>query len=388
MEDARIHCERCSDDEEEPLPQQQRGRGDGPEARTWERVEFPVDRVSGPGGDDEGQAERAGRLLGVPSAVGTSDEAVCEVTRCFTGECRAAAAWKILPLVLLEEFDAGSEKGIRERGVRAIALMSVLARWCAVVVVGMLQEEPLPLHPNGGEPVARGSERDWVPGFLEYQTMFSASLDVRTVFDVAKLSVVSRILTSRREGERKVQAHVVALLEKMKDIRGPLLSRIQVLQGCVEPSGMEESGQVRAVKSGRNWESNGERYERLDQRSVPTQVSQARNSSWCTVAPRTDFDRPFSVSNLDSLLRLRFNLSDGLLLELSESSPSDATKLPVIRADHIGKRPHGPTPVLGLRLRLHQRHQSDFRGRCAGQQCTATVWRWSQCLVQSYPGSP
>ena len=51
-------------------------------------------------------------------------------------------------------------------------------------------------------------------------------------------------------------------------------------------------------------------------------------------------------SQESELLKLRFKRFDDLRLGLSLSSPSDATLLPVIRANHIGKRPHGPTPVL------------------------------------------
>ena len=57
---------------------------------------------------------------------------------------------------------------------------------------------------------------------------------------------------------------------------------------------------------------------------------------------------------------------DDLPLELSESSPSGTTKLSVIRANHTGKLPYDPTPVLGLDLRLHQRHQIVLRGVAQG----------------------
>ena len=60
-------------------------------------------------------------------------------------------------------------------------------------------------------------QRDaWVPGFFKYQTAFVARLDVKTAFDVAKPSVVSRLLT-----HMETHAHVVAtLLEEVKDLRG------------------------------------------------------------------------------------------------------------------------------------------------------------------------
>ena len=55
----------------------------------------------------------------------------------------------------------------------------------------------------------------WVPGFNKYQTTFMASLDVRAAFDVAKPRLVARMLTMM-----DVHAHVVAMLEEMKDVRG------------------------------------------------------------------------------------------------------------------------------------------------------------------------
>ena len=44
----------------------------------------------------------------------------------FRGQCRAPPAWKILRLVFLKKPDAKLETGIR--GIRAVALMSVLAK--------------------------------------------------------------------------------------------------------------------------------------------------------------------------------------------------------------------------------------------------------------------
>ena len=88
--------------------------------------------------------------------------------------------------------------------------MSVLAKWYPAVVVWLLQEE---VGTNRMERAAhrmqalltnvrqrrwewQENRRDaWVPGFFKYQTAFVATLDVRTAFDVATPSVVSRILT-------------------------------------------------------------------------------------------------------------------------------------------------------------------------------------------------
>ena len=67
----------------------------------------------------------------------------------------------------------------------------------------------------------------WVLGFFKYRTAFVASLDVRTALDVAKPSVVSRILACMG-----IRVHVVAalleeaFLEEMKDVRSLFASRI------------------------------------------------------------------------------------------------------------------------------------------------------------------
>ena len=47
-------------------------------------------------------------------------------------------------LVFLKKLDAKLEKGIRE--FLAIALVSLLAKWYAAVVVGLLHEEPDPIE--------------------------------------------------------------------------------------------------------------------------------------------------------------------------------------------------------------------------------------------------
>ena len=71
----------------------------------------------------------------------------------------------------------------------------------------------------------RGRDRsgEWVPGFFKFQTMFLGALDVRTSFDVTKLAVVARILTSMG-----VHGHVVAaLLEEMMDVRFRMLRELR-----------------------------------------------------------------------------------------------------------------------------------------------------------------
>ena len=148
-------------------------------------------------------------------------------------------------MVFFEKSDAKLEKGTWGRGrggeaVRAVALMSVLAEWYVAVMVGLLQEEPelvewkaLAVGAEGmvncehmqalltiffAETlgVAGGSARDVGSGVQVTHTAFVASLDVRTAFDVATPSVVSRIPNC-------MVTHgpvVAALLEKMKDVRG------------------------------------------------------------------------------------------------------------------------------------------------------------------------
>ena len=65
----------------------------------------------------------------------------------FRGQCRARAAWAILRLVFLRKLDVG---------VRAIPLMSVLAKWYTDVVVGLLQGRT---RTSGIEGLHIGAER-------------------------------------------------------------------------------------------------------------------------------------------------------------------------------------------------------------------------------------
>ena len=77
---------------------------------------------------------------------------------------------------------------------------------------------------------------EWVLGFCKNKTAFVASLDVRTAFDVAKPSVVSRILACTG-----IHKHVVATLPgEMKDVRGS--ARFE--NGS---SAVGEGGQIRLV---------------------------------------------------------------------------------------------------------------------------------------------
>ena len=61
-----------------------------------------------------------------------------------------------------------------------------------------------------------GRRLDWEPRKFRYNTLYMASLDVKTTFDVARPSVVSEILTL-------IGTHglvVAAILAEMQDVKG------------------------------------------------------------------------------------------------------------------------------------------------------------------------
>ena len=66
---------------------------------------------------------------------------MCETThgKRFRGECRAPESWTILWLLFFKKPDAEPEKDLKEFG--AIALMSLMAKWYAMVLSVMLLEE-------------------------------------------------------------------------------------------------------------------------------------------------------------------------------------------------------------------------------------------------------
>ena len=65
--------------------------------------------------------------------------------------------------------------------------------------------------------MAGNRRKDLEPGKFKYKTMYVASLDVKTAFDVAKPSVVSKILSLI-----DTHGHVVsALLAEMQDVKFP-----------------------------------------------------------------------------------------------------------------------------------------------------------------------
>ena len=156
----------------------------------------------------------------------------------FQGDCRAPEAWRILRLVFLKKPDARLEKGLR--GFRAIALLSVFSKWYNKVLVDLLHEEKEPiqwlsLHVGAERGVncehmhslltnllqkhwewQENRRKDLEPRTFKYKTMYMASLDVKTAFDVAKPSVVSKILSLIG-----THGHVVAaLLAQMQVVKG------------------------------------------------------------------------------------------------------------------------------------------------------------------------
>ena len=95
----------------------------------------------------------------------------------FQGDCRAPEAWRILRLVFLKKPDARLEKGLR--GFRAVVLLCVNCEHMQILLTNLLQK-----HWEWQE-IRR---MDLEP--CNFKTMYMASLDVKTAFDVAKPSVV------------------------------------------------------------------------------------------------------------------------------------------------------------------------------------------------------
>ena len=154
MEEVRRHCERCCDEKDEPTQVQEK-RIQEHEKRKQSPGGVDRRRSGGHGGQgtkgwregDEEQGQRAGIVLGIRKVTGTSDGNCVRKLHTGLGRgsgSRASAAWKILRSVFLKKPGAKLEKRIRE--FRAIALMSMLAKWYAAVVVGLLQEEEEPVE--------------------------------------------------------------------------------------------------------------------------------------------------------------------------------------------------------------------------------------------------
>ena len=80
--------------------------------------------------------------------------------------------------------------------VRSVALMSVLAKCYAAVVVRVLQEEPEPVEWRDLHVGARVARRNGSQGFSSTKQRSWTAWKCGTAFDVAKPGVVSRIATS------------------------------------------------------------------------------------------------------------------------------------------------------------------------------------------------
>ena len=126
---------------------------------------------------------------------------------------------------------------MRPRGTSS--LLSVFSKWYTIVLVDLLHEEKDPNEWSLHVAAERGvncehmqalvtdifqphwewqedRRTDLQPGFYRYNTAFVASLDVKTASDVAKPSVVSKLLTLTG-----VHGHLAAaLLAEMQDVRG------------------------------------------------------------------------------------------------------------------------------------------------------------------------
>ena len=140
--------------------------------------------------------------------------------------------------MFLKKPDAKFQKGLRE--FRSIALLNVFSKWYTTVLVNLLHEEKEPFprgsrergqwRAHAGPGKEKNPETLGVAGrrtdrfaarFYRYNTTFMASLDVKTAFDVAKPSVVSRILTLTRS-----HGHVAAAWQRCKTFEARPASRI------------------------------------------------------------------------------------------------------------------------------------------------------------------
>ena len=133
MEEVKTHCEGCHDNKDESSQvqderMQEQRRRDCCEA--WE--------------GEKSCSQQTGKMMKIKANCPSdclvtemlpefSMEAWFEITHVGLG--KDSAAWTILRLVFLKKLDAKLEEG--NRLFRAIALMSVLPKWCAVVVVGL-----------------------------------------------------------------------------------------------------------------------------------------------------------------------------------------------------------------------------------------------------------
>ena len=248
-EEVGLHCEKCYDDKSETPEVQaerireQRCRVDSAVAVQGRQVQITVNRVLRARGKMlSGKSNGPADCLVVEMLRRLPTVFIYEVThwfqRRFLGTSSAPEAWRILRLVFLKKLDAEVEKGLR--GFRAIALLSVFSKWSSTVWVDLLHEDKEPiewmsLHVGAEKGVncehmqglltnllqkhfawQENRRKDWEPSKFRYKTVYMASLDVKTAFDVARPSVVSKILSLIG-----THGHVVAaLLAEMQDVKG------------------------------------------------------------------------------------------------------------------------------------------------------------------------
>ena len=151
--EVRTHCEQSYADGVEILEMQvewfreQRSRGES--LTSWQKRELviTVDSVVRATGRMMMNKSSSPKDCIVTEVVReTPMSCVYEITHWFIRRLKglhtAPVAWKVLRLVFLKTPDAKHEKDIR--GFRAIALMSVWAKWYCAVLVEMLHEEEEP----------------------------------------------------------------------------------------------------------------------------------------------------------------------------------------------------------------------------------------------------
>ena len=147
-------------------------------------------------------------------------EKIYTITKCFQQrfmvQMESPSSWKIVKLVFLRKLDAEPKKGIRS--YRAIALSSVMSRWCASCVILRLEKEKEPeiwktLHIGGVEGkscqhlqvmITNLLQKHWdwqeernpmlKRGSVVRPTMYLASLDIKTAFDEARPKHVAKIM--------------------------------------------------------------------------------------------------------------------------------------------------------------------------------------------------
>ena len=270
-EEVRAQCERCYDDKTETPEVQaerfrrQRIRGDRRVSTQGRRVTITVGEVLRARGDvlrnkanGPGSVYRQRTRWRIGSTSGLKENVVHQRRGKFTA-------------LFLKKPDARLEKGLR--GFRAI-LLSVFSEWYTAVLVDLLHEEKewRKLHVGAERGVncehmqtlvtnifqrhwewQEDKRADLQPGMYRYNTAFMASLDVKTAFDVAKPSVVSKILTLTRVHGHLTAACRNARYSRLREFREQLdgLSVLSVHRPrrCASTCVVGACGQVCAVES-------------------------------------------------------------------------------------------------------------------------------------------